>query len=177
MAIINRNLVEIIRARFPLDWHGIHGAPHWARVRVNGLKLAQITGANSKVIEYFSFLHDSCRMNDGSDPDHGPRAASFAEDIWSDYLHLNDHEFELLHVACSGHTAGKLKADMTVMTCWDADRLDLGRVSIRPDSRRLCTDAAKNPETIEWAIARSLTHHRLFGQNFEEPRHRSSQSR
>ena len=29
------------------------------------------------------------------------------------------------------------------MTFYDADRLDLGRVGIIPDPRRLCTDAAK----------------------------------
>ena len=47
-------------------------------------------------------------------------------------------------------------ADITVQTCWDADRLDLGRVGIRPDPRRLCTAAARNPRMIEAAFARSL---------------------
>jgi len=31
----------------------------------------------------------------------------------------------------------------TVATCWDADRLDLGRVDIKPDTRYLFSDEAK----------------------------------
>ena len=42
------------------------------------------------------------------------------------------------------------------MTCWDADRLDLGRVGIRPDPRRLFTAAARSPELLSWAYQRSL---------------------
>lgn len=47
-------------------------------------------------------------------------------------------------------------ADITVQTCWDADRLDLGRVGIRPDPDRLCTSAAKESDLLEWAYARSV---------------------
>jgi uncharacterized protein len=43
-----------------------------------------------------------------------------------------------------------------VQTCWDADRLDLGRVGKRPDPRRLCTPAARDRDVIEWAYRRSL---------------------
>ena len=45
---------------------------------------------------------------------------------------------------------------MTVQTCWDADRLDLGRVGIRPLAERLCTDVARDPVLIEWAYQRSI---------------------
>ena len=48
-SILNRNLVTAVRARFALDWHGIHGVPHWARVRVNGLAIAAHTGARTDV--------------------------------------------------------------------------------------------------------------------------------
>jgi hypothetical protein len=67
-------LIEAIRSRYALDWHGIHGVSHWARVRNNGLKLAVHTGANRKVVELFAFLHDSCRLDDGFDREHGWRA-------------------------------------------------------------------------------------------------------
>jgi hypothetical protein len=30
----------VIRNQFALNWRGLHGAPHWARVRQNGLRLA-----------------------------------------------------------------------------------------------------------------------------------------
>jgi uncharacterized protein len=51
-----------------------------------------------------------------------------------------------------------------VLTCWDADRLDLGRVGIRPLAERLCTDAARQPAMLQWAYRRSLA--RLEGQVF-----------
>ena len=77
-SILNKKLLVAVRERFTLNWDGIHGAPHWARVRVNGLSIAAITGARTDVIELFSFLHDRCRENDGHDPFHGPRAVDFA---------------------------------------------------------------------------------------------------
>jgi len=47
------------------------------------------------------------------------------------------------------------KADITVQTCWDADRLDLGRVETTPKAEYLCTDAGKDPDMIEWAHGRA----------------------
>lgn len=35
------------------------------RVRTNGLRLACDNGANPRIVEYFAFLHDVCRRNDG----------------------------------------------------------------------------------------------------------------
>lgn len=32
--MIGHDLVRVIREQFLLEWQGIHGAPHWARVRV-----------------------------------------------------------------------------------------------------------------------------------------------
>ncbi len=43
--MISRKLVKKLRRKFKLKWTGIHGVPHWARVRVNGLWLAESTGA------------------------------------------------------------------------------------------------------------------------------------
>ena len=68
---------------------------------------------------------------------------------------LPDHEFGLLHRACHGHTHDRTHPDVTVQTCWDADRLDLGRVGITPIPSRLCTEAARRPETIRWADGRA----------------------
>jgi uncharacterized protein len=61
---------------------------------------------------------------------------------------LNDRQIDLLIAACSQHTDGLTEADITVQTCWDADRLDLARVSIQPKPRYLCTQAAKDPDVI-----------------------------
>ena len=141
-------LVRFLRNHFALDWRGIHGAPHWSRVRLNGLRLAEATGARIRVIEAFALLHDSCRMNDGHDPEHGARATVLAERINAQYLELDSTEMRLLAVACEGHSGGGLEGDVTVQTCWDADRLDLGRVGIKPIASRLCTSAARDPNTI-----------------------------
>lgn len=155
MSVINPNFVNIIRKQFALDWAGIHGAGHWARVRDNGLRIAELTGAKPKVIELFAFLHDSRRMNDGYDPEHGARAAVFARSLAGSAFELEPGELQLLQEACRGHSDGLTTGDITVLTCWDADRLDLGRVGIRPDPKRLCTPAARTPEILEWAYGRS----------------------
>lgn len=146
--LITPDLVAVLRLEFRLEWQGIHGAAHWARVRRNGLQLARLTGANSRVVEYFAFLHDVCREDDGHDPWHGPRAARFALTIRARHIDLDEDEFALLIAAMEGHTSGRHHGDVTVCTCWDADRLDLARVGISPEPGRLCTAAARDSETI-----------------------------
>ena len=69
---------------------------------------------------------------------------------------MPDGEFSWLVAACEGDSDGLTEAaHVTVLTCWDADRLDLGRVGIRPKATRLCTSAARDPDVIEWAYQRS----------------------
>lgn len=150
-------LISAIRPIYHLDWNGVHGSSHWGRVRNIGSKLSGQTGANPRVVEAFSVLHDSCRLNDHSDPDHGPRAAKFARSINDQILKFGDDELNLLDVACMHHTRGATAGfDITVLTCWDSDRLDLGRVGILPRPEYLCTDTAKSREMIEWAYKNSL---------------------
>lgn len=72
-------LIAEIRRQFVLDWNGIHGAPHWARVRHHGLRIAAAYGADLAVVTLFSFLHDSRREHDGRDRRHGRRAADYCE--------------------------------------------------------------------------------------------------
>ena len=141
--IITPDFVAFLRFQFLLDWKGIHGVSHWARVRRNGLLIAKDNGADISVIEYFSFLHDSRRFDENSDPDHGKRAAEFALSLRDAYVDLSDTSFSLLVTACEGHTHQGYHDDVTIQTCWDADRLDLGRVGITPRSRYLFTDRAK----------------------------------
>ncbi len=155
---ISKSLVAVLKAGFRLDWHGIHGAAHWARVRQNGLVLAERTGGrvNVRVVELFAFLHDSCRHDDGCDPMHGARAAASIDALVDALPALSAEERRLLAHACTRHSSGLTEAELTVQICWDADRLDLGRVGHRPDPTRLCTKAAKDGELIEWAYRRSL---------------------
>ena len=162
--IISRDLVGFVRRRFRLDWHGVHGVSHWARVRHNGLYLAQRTGANRRVVELFAFLHDVERDHDGHDPEHGYRAAVLALELAGDLITIDEPELKLLMRACDGHSDGHTRADITVMTCWDADRLDLGRVGIRPAAEKLCTEAARNPDVIDWCYRSSTGKNGVSGQ-------------
>ena len=72
-------------------------------------------------------------------------------------FHLSATRFKLLHAACAGHTHGRTHPDNTVRTCWDADRLDLGRVGITPLPRLLCTEVARREDTIRWAHERAAS--------------------
>ena len=154
------NLLDAIRGEYTLSWNGIHGISHWMRVRENGLRLAAQTGAQIAVVECFAYLHDARRQNDSRDPGHGSRGAALARVLVHDGPHgavldLNDEQLELLTYACAHHTDGLTEADVTVQTCWDADRLDLGRVGIVPKAERLCTPAAQDAAILEWAWERS----------------------
>ena len=71
-------LIRRVLSEQSTDWHGIQGLSHWGRVYTNGLRVAEESGANVRVVELFAFLHDSKRWNDGADIGHGARGAEFA---------------------------------------------------------------------------------------------------
>jgi uncharacterized protein len=150
-----QQVARAARQRFVLALHGVHGVPHWQRVRENGLRLAKHTGANPQIVELFAYLHDCCREDDQSDPGHGERAAVFTESLRGTLIQLGEEDFALLHEAIRDHELGLTRGDITVTTCWDADRLDLGRVRKRPNPTYLCTEYARRSEVIEWAYRRS----------------------
>lgn len=52
------------------------------------------------MVEVFAFVHDSCRVNDWEDPDHGPRAAEYAERLKIEMLfELSDRQDEVGGIA------------------------------------------------------------------------------
>jgi len=148
-------IIRTILAKYQLPVSGCHGVGHWARVLENGLRLAPETGADVAVVSLFAILHDSQRVSEGGDPQHGPRAAKYAESVRGTLFDLPDHEFRLLYQACEGHTHELTHADVTIQTCWDADRLDLGRVGVTPHPSRLSTAAAKREGILKWADGRA----------------------
>ena len=150
-----RSLLKTILDQYSLPLDGDHGVGHWARVLENGLRLAEITGAHVEVVTLFAVFHDSRRLNEITDPNHGPRAAEFAAELRGTAFDLPDNEFRLLHRACAGHTHERTHPAITIQTCWDSDRLDLGRVGVAPHPIRLCTAAAKSPEMLRWADGRA----------------------
>ena len=134
---------------------GCHGVVHWARVLENGLRIAEANGADAEVVALFALFHDSRRVSEYSDNGHGLRGARLAKSLRGRLIHLDDGRFSLLHEACRLHTDGIVHGDPTLQACWDADRLDLGRVGIKPNPHRLCTDAAR--DLIEWAHDRAVS--------------------
>ncbi len=157
--LITPELVAMILSHYSLPLGGTHGISHWARVLENGLRLADSTGARTDVVELFAILHDSQRQNEGFDTGHGARGALLAAHLRGDAFDLDDAGFELLLLACRAHTDGQTLADVTVQTCWDADRLDLPRVGILVTDEYLCTPVAKAPTLIAWARARAEQRH------------------
>ena len=153
--IISQELIRTILAQYALPWQGIHGVSHWARVFENGCQLAQINQAKIEVVQLFAIFHDIKRVNEGRDRGHGHRGAEYAATLRGNLFQLGNEDFNLLYFACNHHTDGQVIGDITVQTCWDADRLDLGRVNIRPHPRYLCTLTAKDSNRITWATQRA----------------------
>lgn len=149
-------LVKYLRGHFRLDWAGVHGAGHWARVLTNGTKLAKAEGARLDVVTLFAFLHDHERVHDNEDFEHGPNACLNAHNLRDKYFTIDDEGFALLLEAMAGHSTGDTKGDITVQVCYDSDRLDLGRVGITPDPKYLCTATAKDPDFLREAFERSI---------------------
>jgi len=112
-------------------WSGaIHGYSHWERVAAFGCKIAENTpGVDGLVVEYFAYLHDSQRWNDGDDDEHGPRAADSLRDL-QQMIPLNTTQMAQLEFAIRNHTTLTHHSDPTIGACFDADRLDLPRVKI-----------------------------------------------
>lgn len=126
----------------------IHGLDHWWRVWKNGqLLFEQESDVDMEVVALFALFHDSMRRNDHDDPKHGLHGYK----LWERYLqgaHLGQHmslrRRELLFEACVEHTGGYISSDPTIAVCWDADRLDLPRVGIWPDTQYLSTTVARS---------------------------------
>lgn len=131
--------------RLPLS--GIHGLRHWARVYENGLRVAEATGGDPELVLLFALFHDSRRENDHHDPEHGLRGGQLAKSLHGELFDIGSDRLATLDYACRHHTDGMTHADPTIQPCWDADRLDLARVGIQPDPKRLCTPAGGERKT------------------------------
>ena len=154
--IITQEFANYCYDSYKMDHDGYHGFDHWMRVLRNGRLLANLEKANVTVVELFSLIHDTQRRNEHIDPLHGHRAAIFAESLREIWFSVSDDEMNLLVEALSYHSDGHTEGDVTVQVCWDADRLDLGRVGIRPSASKLCTNSAKALDVLEPAYTRSL---------------------
>ncbi len=135
-------------AQFRCDLDSIHGPEHWRRVEKNGIEIAaQTPGADRKIVRLFAVLHDSQRLNDYSDHNHGELAAQYAGSIREKLFHIDEYWFGVLSHALKYHADGYTSFDPTIGACWDADRLDLTRLGIVPDLSLLSTEAGSRMAT------------------------------
>ena len=148
-----KGLLKAVLKQFKVDRQGVHGPVHWARVRYHALMIGRATGADLLVVELFAFLHDSKRLNEYKDPEHGSRAASYAKELNGTYFQIAEEQFEKLCYAMTFHSDGGLHVDPTIQTCWDADRLDLGRVGKKPKAQYLSKEGAKHIDSAyRWSL-------------------------
>jgi len=139
-----KDVVDNALSQFRPKLTCFHGPAHWARVLMNGRLLAAETGADLQVVELFAILHDCKRKNQHEDPGHGKRAATFAETLRGLLFELDDEAFNSLYDAIAYHEEAGDSGNITMQTCWDADRLDLGRMKKFVDPDILCTEAARD---------------------------------
>lgn len=156
------DIQKLALGQFRLDGMGPHGLPHWQRVYRNGLRIADVDPrVDRKVVSYFAYLHDSQREDEWEDLMHGVRGADYVIQLRL-HGHLDaltaDQEL-LLRAAVCDHSRGFVTSDPTIQACWDADRLDLPRIGIKPDPKFLGSLYALTPGIIEqyWDEAWSAT--------------------
>lgn len=147
LEVDRRGLLLEIRSQFSLDWNGHHGGHHWGRVRQHGLTIARRRGADLLVVELFAFLHDSQRADEFGDPGHGERGAEYARSLQGKYFNLSGDQLYQLTRAIQHHSGGQKSTNATIQSCWDADRLDLGRVGIRPHPQYLSPEGGRYIES------------------------------
>lgn len=128
----------------------LHGEAHWRAVAYTALELAPgVPGADPLLGLLFGLLHDSQRLHDGNDPDHGPRAARLAQALHTEgLLPLDTPRLRTLVDAIDRHTVGRQSNDPTIAICWDADRLNLWRIGVKPHPAFLSTAVAREPAVI-----------------------------
>jgi len=137
-----KDLVAKVISEAKLSNSSIHGVSHWQTVERNGTYLCQFNSADIQVVQLFALFHDSKREDDHRDLEHGPRAEKYLRTI-SQLVPLNAVQFEDLCEACRTHTVGKVTENITIGTCWDSDRLDIGRVGIKPHEKFLMNPESK----------------------------------
>ena len=155
-------ILPAIRKQFRLNWWGHHGVRHWARVRRNGRIIAQhIEGVDTQVTDLFAVLHDAGRVDEYDDPGHGWRVMAYLRKLHSETrLGLNPEQFHTLLIAIERHSdPSATPYNATMAACWNADRLDIGRVGLTPSKRFMCNEALPPDHIIEQLAAASQREH------------------
>ncbi|NNJ27025.1 hypothetical protein [Alienimonas chondri] len=159
---VNEELISDVLTHMLHEGSGIHGLWHWRRVERNGLFLAAREGGDAKVVALFALFHDSQRLNDSSDPEHGERGGRLAAEFHATgRLPITLEQLDTLIEACHRHTDVRHSPAPTIQCCWDADRLDLTRIGVRPDPAYLNTPTAKGiAESGDYSEVEAFLTHR-----------------
>ena len=127
---------------FPNNDDDVHGYVHSLSVERNMMILCkQLNYGWGWGMWIFAYYHDILRLNDGADPDHGKRAADLLRGIRANG-NLNSVPIGLIDsicFACENHSTMLRSGDQLTDICFDADRLDLMRVGIKPDPKMMAT--------------------------------------
>lgn len=146
-----KNLLYFTRGTLCFD-SKFHGADHWLRVERNAMSLVicGLLDADILVCRAFALIHDCKREEDGYDEEHGRRSGMMVraiENMNLPWWGLNHRQTMELAFACEEHTVARNTPGhgytLTQQVCFDADRLDLGRVGLWPDPEYLFTHRAK----------------------------------
>jgi hypothetical protein len=129
-----------------------HGPRHWRDVaRIAHALWSEGEGGLPEQLFLFALLHDSQRLSEHYDPDHGWRAAQLLAELVRANLipgfaddELDDLEWALVH-----HDKGGLGESPLAKTCFDADRLTLWRVGIEPNPALLSTGSGKSRQFLD----------------------------
>ena len=138
---MERRLWRYCRRHFRRGLGREHGEPHWRRVAAFGEMLCDgDPSVDRQVVRAFACLHDVERVDNLSDPGHGPRAAGLVRRIRRRRLsYLSEEQVGLLQAACAEHTSSLRTENETVNACLDADRLDLVRGGVLPSPGRMAS--------------------------------------
>jgi uncharacterized protein len=147
-------LVRTVESRSTHLTSRIHGVDHWRAVGATAASLADVFDMSAQdddaslpdreLLLLFALLHDSKRVDDGHDLEHGPRAAVLFDDLRDEgLLRLDDPRAAVVREAIRDHTNGGVSDDPTIGVCWDADRLLIHRVGFTPKARFCSTAEAR----------------------------------
>ena len=126
--------------------------------------IARARGADLLVVELFAFLHDSQRRDEWKDTGHGARGAEYARALQGRFFDLRPAQVDRLASAIRHHSGGEVSTNATIQTCWDADRLDLGRVRIKPSDEYLSEEGARRINlAYAWSRGRARRHEKSSG--------------
>ena len=110
----------------------IHGELHWRAVSQAGIEIAKLNGGRTEIAMAFGLIHDSQRLCDDWDPEHGLRAAKWASKSKRLLDLIGKDGRDIVAAAARDHEKGKVTQDRNIGTCWDADRINLWRVGLMP---------------------------------------------